>query len=253
MLQEILTVGDKIDLRQLDHTGGQIHNVRTYVSQLVDLIDADVISIAAPMRNNKMIILEVGEWYNLCFYSSKGLYQCNCTLMNNRRENNLIVSVVRLSSDLEKVQRRQYYRLECIHEVDYRIISMEEELLDNKVKLDNFKNTEERSECRKKLMQMNSEWLRGSITDISGGGARFNSYQVHQPGERVRIKFDFLSSGELKKLVLGSEIIYADKLINQSGAYEYRVEFKDIGKRDREDLIKYIFEQERHRRRNNKS
>ncbi|HCM12943.1 MAG TPA: flagellar brake protein, partial [Lachnospiraceae bacterium] len=36
------------------------------------------------------------------------------------------------------------------------------------------------------------------------------------------------------------------------GVYEYRVEFKNIRKRDREDLIKYIFEQERRRRKNEK-
>jgi c-di-GMP-binding flagellar brake protein YcgR len=220
---------------------------------LVDFVDINVINIATPIGNNKILILDVGESYNLCFYTNKGLYQCNCTVMNNYRESNMIISMVRLISDLEKFQRRQYYRLECIHEIEYRVISKEEELLENKLRLDDFANTQERSECRKKMLQMNKEWNKASFTDLSGGGARFNSNVQHQPSDKVRIKFDFILGKELKKLVIGAEIISSAKLLNRAGVYEHRVEFKEIGKNDREDLIKYIFEQERRRRRNEKN
>lgn len=253
MLREILTIGDKIDVRQIDNFGSQMHNVKTYVSQLLDFVDSDVISIATPMGNNKMIMLDVGENYQLCFYANKGLYQCNCVVMKYYKEKNMVIAITRLTSDLEKFQRRQYYRLECIHEIEYRIITKEEEILDNRIRLDNFQNTDERSECRKRIIQLSKEWQKASITDLSGGGARFNSYYMHQSGDNVRLKLDFIISGELKKLLLGAEIIYSNKLINQSGAYEHRAEFKDIGKKDREDLIKYIFEQERRRRRNDKN
>lgn len=253
MLQDILSIGDKIDVRQLNQMGKLMHNVKTYVSQLVDFADFDVINIATPIGNSKIIILDVGEIYNLCFYSNKGLYQCNCVVLNNYRENNMIIAVVRLTSDLEKFQRRQYYRLECVHEIEYRIISREEEILDNRLRLDDFKNTEERSECRKKLSLFNLEWQRASFTDLSGGGARFNSGLNHQLGDKVRIRFDFILGRELKKLLISAEIISSLKLPNRAGVYEHRVEFKDIGKNDREDLIKYIFEQERRRRRNDKS
>jgi len=253
MLQDILSIGDKIDVRQINQMGKLMHNVRTYVSQVVDFVDFDVINIATPIGNSKVIILDVGECYSLCFYSNKGLYQCNCVVMNNYRDKNLIIAVVRLTSDLEKFQRRQYYRLECIHEVEYRIISREEEIFDNKLRLDDFRNIEERSECRKKLNLFNQVWNRASFTDLSGGGARFNSTLNHQPGEKVRIRFDFILGKELKKLLIGAEIISSTKLLNRNGIYEQRVEFKDIGKIDRENLIKFIFEQERRRRRNDKS
>jgi c-di-GMP-binding flagellar brake protein YcgR len=97
------------------------------------------------------------------------------------------------------------------------------------------------------------EWLKASITDLSGGGARFNSKLFHQPGEKIRIRFEFILGRELKKLLIGAEIISSTKLPNRAGVYEHRTEFKNIGKNDREDLIKYIFEQDRKRRRNEKS
>ena len=45
----------------------------------------------------------------------------------------MIISLVKLNSDLEKIQRRQYYRLECIHDIDYRLISEEEIRLEEKL------------------------------------------------------------------------------------------------------------------------
>jgi c-di-GMP-binding flagellar brake protein YcgR len=45
-------------------------------------------------------------------------------------------------------------------------------------------------------------------------------------------------------------VIVSDKLLNYPEKYENRVEFTDIGRADREDLIKYVFEQERKRRKN---
>lgn len=253
MLQDVLSVGDKIDIEKIDHAGNVMQNVRTYVSQLVNFVDQDVIHIASPIGNNRILVLEVGESYNLCFYSNKGLYQCNCVVINNHKENNVIIAAVRITSDLEKLQRRQYYRLECVHEIEYRAITREEEILENKVRLDDFKNVEERSECRKKLNQLNLNWQKASITDISGGGARFNSKEGHMTGDKVRIRFDFILGNELRKLLINAQMISSTKLTNRSGVYEHRVEFVEIGKNDREVLIKYIFEQERRRRKNEKS
>jgi c-di-GMP-binding flagellar brake protein YcgR len=253
MLQEILAIGDKIDVSKMDHSGKLSGGSKTYVSQLVDFVDSDVINIAAPIGNSRLIILEVGESYSLCFYSNKGLYQCNCVVINNYRENNMIIAVVRLISDLEKFQRRQYFRLECVLDMEYRIITKEEEILENRLRQDNFGNKEERSECRKRLNLLNNEWIKANFTDLSGGGARFNSGFQHQQGEKVRIKFDFILGKNLKNMDLGAEIIASGKLMHRNGVYEHRVEFKNIGKNDREDLIKYIFEQERKRRRNEKN
>jgi c-di-GMP-binding flagellar brake protein YcgR len=165
----------------------------------------------------------------------------------------MIIAVVKLTSDLEKFQRRQYYRLECVHEIEYRVVTREEEILENRLRQDDFRNTEERSECRKRLKQLNLEWQKASIIDLSGGGARFNSRISHQPGEKIRIRFDFILGKELKKLLISAKIISSTKLMNRTGIYEQRAEFKDNGKVDREDLIKYIFEQDRKRRRNEKN
>jgi c-di-GMP-binding flagellar brake protein YcgR len=57
---------------------------------------------------------------------------------------------------------------------------------------------------------------------------------------------------DLRKMLLGADIVSSGRIINRLGVYEHRAEFNDITQKDREALIKYIFEQERRRRRNDK-
>jgi c-di-GMP-binding flagellar brake protein YcgR len=253
MLQDILTIGDKIDIKHLDRFGRPAHNAKTFVSQLIDFVDFDVIHIAAPITSSTPIILNVGEGYKLCFYTNKGLYQCNCVILSNRRENNIIVAVVRITSNLEKYQRRQYYRLECIIDMEYRVITSEEELLEKKFQMEDFASGDERTQYRKILTRLQNEWVLASITDISGGGARFNSEVLHNHGDKLQIKLDLRLGSELRKMVLGAIVISSGSIENRTGVYEHRVEFNNIMKKDREDLIKYIFEQERRRRKNEKN
>ncbi len=253
MLQDILTIGDKIDIRQMNHSGELMRHTKTYVSQLVDFIDTDVIHIATPIGSNRIIILYVGENYNLCFYTNKGLYQCTCVVMNYYKENNMIIAVVKLTSDLEKFQRRQYYRLECVLEMEYRAIGREEEILEKRLLSDDFGSDGERLECRNKLDQLNQAWQKATITDLSGGGARFNSASFHESGETVRIRFDIFIGNKLKKFSIGAKVVASTKLLDHAGVYEQRVEFNDIGTKDRDYLIKYIFEQDRKKRKNDKN
>jgi c-di-GMP-binding flagellar brake protein YcgR len=253
MLQNILSIGDKLEIRQMDQSGRLMINVKTYVSQLVDIIDQDVINIAAPIGNNRVIILLAGENYNLWFYSNKGLYQCKCEVINNFKEGSMVISQVRVISELQKFQRRQYYRLECIYDIEYRVITKEMEIIERKVSTDDFSSPEERTEFRKRLNQLNNEWVKATFNDLSGGGARFTSRLSHEQGDKLRIKFDFNLGKDMKKLVIGAEVVASTKVLNRSDIYEHRVEFKEIGKNDREDLIKFIFEQERRRRKNDKN
>lgn len=253
ILSNTVNIGDKIEIKQLDQKGDPIKSAKTYVSQVLDFTGDKNISIATPIKGGMVVILNKGENYRLCFYTMKGLYQCNCTMIQTYRENNMIVALVSVISKLEKLQRRQYYRLECVHEIEYRRISEEEMKLKEKLVKRLFENPEDKSDTRKKLAKLNQDWLRGTITDLSGGGCRFTSEQELKQGDKVRIRLEFLIKNELKKLVLNSDIIISQKIINRLGFYEHRAEFSHISESDREDLIKYIFEQERKVRRNEKN
>lgn len=248
MLGDLLKLGDKIDVTHLDKYGKPAYNARTYVSQLIDFEGVDVIHIATPIVSSTPIILNVGENYNLCFYSAKGLFQCNCIILKNQRENNIIIAVVRITTNLEKVQRRQFFRLECVYDFGYRALTREEDILENKLKTNDYHSEDERKDYAKRLNVLKNTWISATTKDISGGGMRFTSTGVHEKGDSLQLKLDLAMGSGIKSMQIGAVIISIDRIMNRAGLYEYRVEFNDIAKRDREDIIKFIFEQERKRR-----
>ncbi len=248
MLREVITLGDKIDIKLLDRNGKPAKDAKTLVSKLMDFLDADVISITTPFANGRTIPLEVGEHYNLCFYTDKGLYQCRCVALNNHREDKSIMSVMRITSSLEKYQRRQYFRLECIQDILYRIITDEEEQLEQELIVKALANPEELSEIRMRLTELNRNWIRGSMTDLSGGGAKFTSDRQHHLGDKLQMRLDLSSMEEKKEITVDAAVIHSDIIINRRDIFEHRVEYINISSKDREELIRYIFEQERKRR-----
>lgn len=252
MLREIVNIGDKIELKQLDQKGRLIKSSKTYVSQMVDFMEDDNISIATPIKNGKIVLLEKWVNYRLYFYTIKGLYQCDCTMIQTYREGKNVLALVKVISQPEKIQRRQYYRLEYVHDIEYRLVTEEEIKLEDKLLNDKGLDTETSDIIRENLTEMNKNWIQASITDLSGGGCRFNSEQELKAGDKVRIKLDFIVKDLLKKLDIIAEVIASERRIDRSGVYEHRVEFSNIRKKDREDLIKYIFEQERRIRMNEK-
>lgn len=247
MVKDIVLIGDKIHIRPLDRSGKPIQNLHPFVSQLTEYGIDGTIDIAAPIVNNQVIRLRKGIDYLLYFYSDKGLYQSRAEVIDNVKDNNIIITRVRLTSDLEKIQRRQFYRLELIHDIEYRIVTIEEEILNKKLSHKDATD-DEIVEYKNRLSELDRNWEKVSITDLSGGGTRFNTNKIYNPGDKIIIRMDFIAGGTYRKLDINGVILSSTKLFNNPGAIEYRIEFKDFDKKDREDLIKYIFEEERRRR-----
>ena len=89
----------------------------------------------------------------------------------------------------------------------------------------------------------------GVIIDISGGGARFNSRESYEPETRMKLQLKL----PLTKIKPGDEIfakvISCDLLPNKDKMYEVRVEFLEMTSAVQEAIVKFVFEEERKRRR----
>lgn len=249
-MHNILHIGNKVDVVRLDKNGRVVHPDKVYASQLMDIIDDKTISITMPIYYNNTVMLNTGEKYRLTFYTPKGPYQCNCVMLSPYKEDSIIIAALKMISSLEKLQRRQYYRLECLLDIEYRQVTQQEQELLDDLKHDRFDDPEKKAEANRIISEMDNTWLKASINDLSGGGARFNSAEPLNPGDKIKIKLNFVTGGQHKKLQVGAKVIASGKLLSNPGKYENRVEFTEIGRADREDLIKYVFEQERKRRKN---
>lgn len=244
MVSDVIQIGDKVNLLKVKKKQEDDVTIE-YVSQVLEFTEDNKIKIAMPIQNGRVIPLNVDEQYYMRFYSKKGLYQCKGVILDRYKEENVFILIVRYISDLEKFQRREYYRLEHILDINYRVVTREEEIYEKWIREDQFDRPEDRKECIEKLKILQAAWEPATITDISGGGARFNSMHPTDPEKKIVIAFLFYVNGKGYDYRLKAVVISCEPLVNRQGVYENRVKFIELELEKRETLIKFIFEEER--------
>lgn len=240
VLSKILSIGNKIELinvrsQMLAEINGDDENKKIYYSQVYDLIDESRLKIAMPIEGGKVVPLGVNSRYDACFYTPTGLYQCRIVVVDRYKEENIFVLVIEITTELQKYQRRQYYRLGCTLDIKYRLIEKEE--------LEDYFNLKNKEEFASKLPLIDAIAL-----DISGGGIRFVSREKHSKESELFLLLEISYDGKEKLYGILGKIISVEKAKNRDHLYEYRVEYKNIEGTIREQLIKFIFEEERKQR-----
>lgn len=240
MLSKFISVGNKIELQNVEKDGENQGGDRSrlYISSVYEILSEDTLEITMPVEQTKLILLPVDNEYNMIFYGEGGLYQCFARIIDRYKSNNVYLLVVEFTSNLRRYQRREYYRFSCALEMCAR----------------NLEETEVQA------IEQNMPYsltpglpLRQSvIVDISGGGLRFLSVQRYEPGSMLFCSYHLLKGDERKKYEVIGKVLSVRELENRSGTFEHRVQYYDMDVDTREEIIKYIFEEERKSRRKEK-
>ena len=186
-----------------------------------------------------MILLPVDGEYSLCFFTKNGLYQCLARVTERYKSNNLFVLVMELETDLQRYQRREYYRLNTV--------------LDMKCKKIDEKPQEDSITERVEFLDTDLTFDNGTMVDISGGGARFISKASYSEGSLIRFVFSLFVNGNVTEYRLLGRILKSTAMENKPGYFEHRVQFVNMVNEDRESIIRYIFEEERKQRHRERS
>ncbi len=122
MITKRLSIGQKVELTKYTGKMKEMAGARTLVSQLLDEKEENKLVIAMPMEGGKMVLLDVGKRYNMFFYTTAGLYYCIAQVSGRYRSGQVYMLEMECASEIEKFQRRQFFRLNCIVDMDYRMI-----------------------------------------------------------------------------------------------------------------------------------
>lgn len=239
MLSKFVSIGDKIELQAVGRAGEkQVQRdgkKRTFYSAIYDFLSEDTLEITMPMEQTKLILLPVDSEFDLVFYGTSGLYQCFARIIDRYKSNNVYLLVVEMTSNLRKYQRREYYRFSCALEMCARNLQEEE--------------IQAIEESEHYILTPGLPLRQSVIVDISGGGLRFISTQKYDPESFLYISYNLLKNNEQKKYEVVGKVLSARELENRPGTWEHRVQYYDMDQKTREEIIKYIFEEERKSRR----
>lgn len=239
MIEKFIAPGDKIELKSTvsvvlpDGTEG----VKTYRSSVYDIQDDGRLELVMPMEQTKLVLLPVDGEYDVCFFSHGGMYRADVRIVDRQKINGTYILIVEIISNLHKYQRREYYRFNCIVDMAAREMSRQE--------VDAF------AEGRTFIVS-EENMARGVIVDISGGGTRFVSRQKFNEGSMILMSFDLSIVDKERSFLLAARVVYSGEIENRENEYENRVKFEFIDTMTREEIIKYIFDEERKNRKNGK-
>lgn len=239
MIEDILSLGDKIEMREILRTMNKEKqdNVPVYTSQILEFDEEyeGVLNIAMPILEGRLIPLEVGKTFELFFYAKKGMYSCNAEITNRYRSRNVYILVVSFLTDLKKYQRRQYFRLGTNIDIQYKIFTQEDESYFRRM-----------GEISDEMMQR--PFSKGISVDISGGGIKFISKDNMPKETLLFLIINLPFENDLKTCEVICKVVIANTVKGRKDEYENRAEFAQIKEKDRELLIKYIFKEERNQR-----
>lgn len=236
MLSKVLSVGDKVELTRVQAAQSDASmRKKVYVSQIYEVVDETRVKVGMPIENGHIVALAPNTRLDACFYTAKGLYHGRVIVVERMREHNIYVMVVELQYELKKFQRRQYYRLNCTMDLLHRPMEEEEqELFINKGMAPDDSNI--------------VGFKNGIALDFSGGGIRFISQEKYNKEDLIVIRLKISYDDEYKIYSVVSRVISSIPAKNGRENIEHRVEFVDLDSKIREEIIRYIFREERKQR-----
>lgn len=239
MLSEYVLPGTKMEMQLVERVKyvDEAEKKKIYQTSVYDVLSDDRLEIYMPLEKSKLILLPVDSEYELYFYTTGGLYQCFARVLDRYKTDKKYILLMELTSNLRKFQRREYYRLSCALEMSARPLEKEE-----------IKAIEQ----NEKYLVPGLPLTRSIIVDISGGGIRFVGDYAYEPENLICCKYHLLVDGRDKEYTLIAKIISVRELEGKSGLYEHRAQYININTMDREEIIRFIFEEERKSRKREK-
>ncbi len=244
MLTDYVIPGDKLELTELKSkervTADGVVERKTYATRIYDVVSDDEIKVNMPMENGHLVLLPVDGEYDICFYTKNGLYQCYCRVLDRYKASNIYILTLELTSALRKFQRREYYRLNCVLNMKCREVGEEEYKQVTQMEDVQFVNTD---------LTLQD----GIIVDISGGGARFISDVQYENDTKILFKFSLASPGhEPREYEIIGKLLRSEKIEGRDHSWQNHVQFINMDMKERESIIRYIFEEERRLRKKQK-
>lgn len=233
MESELLKIGTKLEFMTVQGDEEQVTKKHTYYSQITDFKKEGMIQVMMPMEEGRMVALSLSERYHVIAYTDKGIYQGIGEVVDRYKTENFYFLDIVFRGPLEKKQRREFFRCECLIDVKYVTLEQQEA------------EAVEKGVITEKEFPVEKTIEEAVAVDISGGGIRLISKKNQEDGSFIMVKIPLtIGSVNQEYCVLGT-IVSCKRIEDNINRYENRIQFVDIDRRVQEKVIRFIFDEER--------
>lgn len=197
----------------------------SFTSQLLDFINNDTISIAAPMSEGRLKFLTKG--LNIVIYylnERQELLYFEATVLGHRKNGPLDAFDIKIDTYPKKIQRRNFYRLDDVLSCEYTFINILASEVD-----------------KLEFGAINKEDLKTAYTkNISVSGFCLLMDTSIESGSTIYASINLDDIAEIKVIAKAIRSI-----LSENRKYEVGMHFIKITSQDSEILRKYIYEKQR--------
>lgn len=206
-----------------------------YISSVFGVTKKNEIIFHIPTRKGHTVTIPMNVPFNAVFNTRKGMFQLSGEITKRGKLENFPVYVFEPDTELKKVQRRDYYRFQCLIPIKVLPVPSDVALLPNMTlvedDLERYGNTY-------------GSPVSGNILDISGGGAKFNSKNDIVTERYMYVSFRLKNKDTDETINVIARRVKTEYK-SDSQVFEHRIEFLFKEPEDRETIIKYIFDEDR--------
>ncbi|HOV26870.1 MAG TPA: PilZ domain-containing protein [Pseudobacteroides sp.] len=215
-----ITTGTKLEIQFVDFFMGDKEITKLFVSEFECAEEEDVICVASPIYEGTYLPAPIGTDMFVFAYFTGQFYKFKAKLKDKLIKDGLPIYKLSINGDMEKIQRRQFFRLECMLGVRCREVKIENNIPVQK-----------------------GDFLNGFTRDISGGGACLVLAKGIEIGKYLECEIQITGNKMIK--FYGTVIRSVKFDVDNKSKYELGVEFYNIDNRTREAIIGFIFEEQR--------
>lgn len=179
-----------------------------YYKSNIENVDDNDIYISIPIKDGQYIPLRRGEQVEVIYYYNNDIYKFY-TVVRDRKVDQIPLILLAHPKEVFKIQRRKFVRVPIVCNIEYS-------------KLEN---------------QSNAKLLKAMMIDLSGGGMRIKLNEEISLGNKI-VAYIPVSK---EQLILKGEVVRIekdeDRKRNLCG-----VNFLELDERNREKLIRFIFQ-----------
>ena len=201
------------------------HGGINYKSNIQDMTEVGM-SITIPVKEGKYLPLNTGEKVSIIYYGDKEVYQFEAEVLGRAID---VIPVINISKPQNPrvVQRRNYVRVLMLKNIKF--MSIDKELAEK-----------ETSKITKVIDK--SQFKKAILLDLSGGGMRIKTEEKLQLSEFIMIAIELIE----EEIMIKSRVVRCDLQPDNTNAYGLK--FLELGEKDRDKIIKYIFQVMREQR-----
>lgn len=238
-LKDIIRPGDKIDFRvtaQVSrYKNGKGEKPILYKSKVFDFTSERTIEIAMPLEGGRMVVFQKNLSCFLVFYTKSGLYSGVCSVKDRYKRDNIYILEMEFDKLPTKFQRREFFRIPCMIDMKYIDIFPEVAGLETTQELIDAVHTSE-------FIWIDSNAV---ILDISGGGIRFLTDHMLERDSCIYAEIHLKNDRIDQYFHLACKIIESVGHDQIAGKFLTRAKFVFKDLKDREAIVRFVFEEER--------